>query len=198
MEKITNLSQLDVNGVYSYADYLTWQFEQAVEIIKGKLMPMAAPNRKHQHISWQLSGAFFNTLKGYPCQAYAAPFDVRLYDRKKSFKANNHVFTVIQPDLCVVCDLTKLDDKGCLGAPDLIIEILSPGNSRKEMKTKKDLYEESGVKEYWVIDATHETLIQYILQPSNKYSPPQIWVSDDTVTSAVFDNLTIVLADIFE
>lgn len=198
MEKITNLSQLDTNGVYSYADYLTWQFEQTVEIIKGKLMPMAAPNRKHQRISWQLSGAFFSILKGYKCQAYAAPFDVRLYDRKKSLKANQNVFTVIQPDLCVICDLTKLDDKGCLGAPDLIIEILSPGNSKKEMKTKKDLYEESGVKEYWVIDATHETLIQYVLQTNNKYSPPQIWVSDDTVVSAVFDNLKIMLTDIFE
>ncbi len=198
MEKITNLSQLDTNGVYSYADYLTWQFEQAVEIIKGKLMPMAAPNRKHQDISWQLTLNVGNTFKHQKCKAYAAPFDVRLYDRKKSLKANQDVFTVIQPDLCVVCDLTKLDDKGCIGAPDLIIEILSPGNSKKEMKTKKDLYEESGVREYWVIDATHETLIQYVLQDNNTYSPPQIWVSDDTVTSAIFDNLKIVLTDIFE
>ena len=113
-------------------------------------------------------------------------------------KANQNVFTVVQPDLCVICDLAKLDDKGCIGAPDLIIEILSPGNSKKEMKTKKDLYEESGVKEYWVIDATHETLIQYVLQMNNKYSPPQIWVSDDTVHSAIFDNLKIVLTEIFD
>ncbi len=88
MKKITDISQLDPQGVYTYADYLTWQFEQTVELIKGKLLRMAAPNRKHQDISWQLSGRFYTAFKGVPCKAYAAPFDVRLLDKKKSLKAN--------------------------------------------------------------------------------------------------------------
>ena len=198
MKKITDISQLDPQGIYTYADYLTWQFEQAVELIKGKLTKMAAPSRKHQDISWQLSGRFYAVFKNLSCRAYAAPFDVRLLDKKKSLKANKDVLTVVQPDLCVICDKTKLDDKGCLGAPDLIIEILSASNSKKEMKTKKALYEENEVREYWIIDPTHETLIQYALQENGIYSPPQIYVNDETVQSAVFAELKIDLAELFE
>lgn len=198
MKKITDISQLDPQGVYTYADYLTWQFEQAVELIKGKLMRMAAPNRKHQRISWQLSGRFFNVLKGQRCEAYAAPFDVRLLDKQKSLKANKDVLTVVQPDLCVICDKEKLDEKGCIGAPDLIIEILSASNSKKEMRTKKALYEENEVKEYWIIDPTHETLLQYSLQEDGTYTPPQIFVNDEIVQSTVFETLTINLSEIFE
>lgn len=198
MKKITDISQLDPQGVYTYADYLTWQFEQAVELIKGKLMRMAAPNRKHQKISWELSGHFYLNLKGLRCDAYAAPFDVRLLDKKKSVKANKDVLTVVQPDLCVICDKEKLDEKGCIGAPDLIIEILSTSNSKKEMRTKKALYEENEVKEYWIIDPTHETLLQYSLQDNGTYTPPQIFVNDEIVQSSIFATLTVNLSEIFE
>jgi Uma2 family endonuclease len=198
MEKITNLSQLDLNGTYTYADYLTWKFEQTVELIKGHLLKMSAPNRKHQEISWQLSGVFFTTFKNRKCKAYAAPFDVRLLDKNKSLKENKDVLTVVQPDLCIICDKSKLDEKGGIGAPDLIVEILSPGNSTKEMKTKKLLYEECGVREYWVIDPTHETLIQYFLQENGTYSSPQIYVSSELVQSAIFPELQVALMDIFE
>jgi len=148
MATITSLSQLDPKGTYTYADYLTWKFEQALEVIRGKILPMAAPSRTHQRLSWNLTVTFGNHFKNHRCEAYAAPFDVRLYDRKKSLKADRDIYTVVQPDLCVVCDLTKLDERGCLGAPDLIVEILSPGNSAREMKIKKDLYAECGVREY--------------------------------------------------
>lgn len=198
MKKITDISQLDPNGVYTYADYLTWQFEQAIELIKGKIMKMAAPSRRHQKISFQLSGKFYTAFKGLRCEAYAAPFDVRLLDKKKSAKANEDVLSVVQPDLCVICDKSKLDDKGCIGAPDLIVEILSSSNSKKEMRTKKDLYEENGVKEYWIIDPTHETLLQYTLQDNGLYTPPQIFVSDEMVQSFCFPNLWIDLFKLFE
>ncbi len=198
MKKITDISQLDPQGIYTYADYLTWQFEQAVELIKGKLLKMAAPNRKHQRISWQLSGRFYIILKGQPCEAYAAPFDVRLLDKKKSLKANKDVLTVVQPDLCVICDKEKLDEKGCIGAPDLIVEILSASNSKKEMRTKKELYEENEVKEYWIIDPTHETLLQYTLQENGTYTAPIIFVNDEIVQSTTFPSLTIDLNEIFE
>ena len=198
MKKITDISQLDPNGVYTYADYLTWQFEQTVELIKGKLLKMAKPNRKHQGISFQLSGRFYATFKELKHDAYAAPFDVRLFDKKKSLKANKDVLTVVQPDLCVICDKEKLDEKGCIGAPDLIIEILSASNSKKEMRTKKELYEENGVKEYWIIDPTHETLLQYNLQENGIYTPPFILVNDETVQSTVFPTLQIDLSELFE
>jgi hypothetical protein len=96
MEKITQLSQLDSNSIYNYADYLTWQFEQSVALIHGKIFQRASPNRKHQTISWELSGPFYNFFRNRRCQAYTAPFDVRLYDKKKSLKANKDIFTVVQ------------------------------------------------------------------------------------------------------
>lgn len=197
MEKITNIAQLDPNGFYTYSDYLTWQFEQAVELIKGRLLKMSAPNRKHQKISWQLSGIFYITFKKIGCDAYTAPFDVRFLDKTQSIKENKEIATVVQPDLCVICDKTKLDDKGCLGAPDLIVEILSASNSKKEMRTKKELYEENSVPEYWIIDPTHETLLQYVLQENGMYWPPKIFVSDEIVQSVVLPSLKIDLNEIF-
>ena len=197
MENIVSLSQLDIeNGVYTYADYLTWKFDQTVELIKGKIFEMSAPNRKHQGISMEISGIVYNTFKGHNCRFYAAPFDVRLYDRIKSQKANKDIFTVIQPDFCVVCDLDKLDKKGCLGAPDLIIEILSPGNSSKEMKTKKLLYEESGVREYLIFDPEHEHVLQFHLTDSGVYSPPTIFI-DEILQSVIFPDLFIDLNEVF-
>ena len=197
MKKVTDISELDINGVYTYADYLTWQLEQTVEIIKGKILRLSAPSRRHQDISWQLSGVFYKAFQGVACKAYAAPFDVRLVDKQKSVRANKDVLTVVQPDLCVICDKAKLDDKGCIGAPDLVVEILSASNSKKEMRTKKELYEENEVKEYWIIDPTHETLLQYSLQDNGTYTPPQIFVHDETVQSTVFPTLQIELSLIF-
>ncbi|NJN34983.1 MAG: Uma2 family endonuclease [Saprospiraceae bacterium] len=197
MSNITSLSQLDLNKKYSYADYLTWQFEQAVEIIKGKILPMAAPSRKHQGISFKLSGIFYNTFEKHDCNVYAAPFDVRLYDKKNSIEANKDVYTVVQPDLCVICDEAKLDDKGCIGAPDLIVEILSPGNSAKEMRIKKDLYAESGVREYWIIDPEHENAFQFLLEKEDTYSPPTIYINEDVLDCHIFPDLKISLIKVF-
>jgi Uma2 family endonuclease len=199
MEQITHLSQLDItNGLYSYADYLTWKFDQTVEILRGKIFPMAGPSRRHQGISWKLSGLFYTTFKNQECRAYAAPFDVRLHDRTKSEKANKDIYTVVQPDICVICDLEKLDDKGCIGSPDLVIEILSPGNSSKEMKSKKQLYEECGVREYLIFDPERETVFQFHLTDDNVYSPATIYVSEETVTSVIFPELQMDLTEVFQ
>lgn len=199
MEKITSLSQLDLNGIYTYADYLTWQFEQAVELIKGKILPMAAPSRRHQAISRELNGVFYNYFKKHQCEFFAAPFDVRLFDKVKTIKANKDVYTVIQPDICIICDNAKLDEKGCKGAPDLIVEILSPGNSKKEMRTKKRLYEENLVKEYWIIDFDHEQTFQFILdEQQSVYQPPVICVSDEVLECALFSDLKIDLEELFK
>jgi Uma2 family endonuclease len=198
MSEITSLSQLDLNGTYSYADYLTWKFEEALELIKGKIIPMSAPSRRHQKISWQLTVSIGTHFKHHDCQAFAAPFDVRLYDKRKSVKANQDVLTVVQPDICIICDESKLDDKGCIGAPDLVIEILSPGNSSKEMRTKKELYEENGILEYLIFDPEHETVHQFNLLESGVYSSPVIYINEDTMTSVVFPDLHIDLMEIFK
>lgn len=112
----------------------------------------------------EIEWAFFNHFNNQPCEAYAAPFDVRLYNCTRSLKADRDIYTVVQPDLCIICDLEKLDERGCLGAPDLVVEILSPGNAVREMKIKKELYGESGVREYWIVDPARETLTRYNLE----------------------------------
>ncbi len=194
---ITQLSQLDRQGTYSYADYLTWRFEQALEVIKGRIFPMAAPSRTHQKISWYLGGTFYSYFKSHRCEAYAAPFDVRLYNRIKSVKADKDIYTVVQPDLCVICDLEKLDERGCLGAPDLVVEILSPGNSSREMKIKRDLYAESGVREYWVVDPDRQTVTRYNQETDDQYGRPLIFVSDEPMPSVIFPDFTLILTELF-
>jgi Uma2 family endonuclease len=197
MADIVSFSQLDLNGNYSYADYLTWKIEHALEIIKGKILPMASSNRVHQKLSWKLTVIFDQYFETQKYEAYAAPFDVRLYDKTKSDKADKDIYTVVQPDMIVVCDLEKLDDGGCIGAPDLVLEILSPGNSNKEMKLKKDLYSESGVREYWILDPIHETLTRYNAEEDGFFGRPLIF-SSEIVSSVIFPNFKLDLVHLFQ
>jgi len=196
----TDPSQLDSNATYTYADYLTWQIDATVELIKGKIMAMSpAPGTSHQGISWQLSGVLFNFFKHQPCRAYTAPFDVRLYDRKKSVHDNQDIYSVVQPDLCVICDTSKIDAKGCLGAPDWIIEILSPGNSKKEMQIKYQLYQESGVKEYWLVYPGEKAVHQFLLnEETEKYQLLNMYAGEDIATPVLFPDCRIDLQEVFE
>jgi Uma2 family endonuclease len=196
---ITSLSQLDLNDTYSYADYLKWRFDERLELIKGKIFKMSpAPSMQHQQISRRLCRDFFGFFtEKQPCQVFDAPFDVRLYDKNKSLKANKDIFTVVQPDICVICDKKKLDNRGCLGSPDLIIEILSLGNSKREMKTKFDLYQESGVREYWLVYPYEESVTKFILNDADKFEYAGQYANDDMISPTIFPNFTIDLKDIF-
>lgn len=197
MKPITKFSQLDLTKQYSYADYLTWQFKERVELIRGWISKMSpAPSTGHQTISWDFTYYFANYFRKTDCKTFAAPFDVRLLDSKKS-KKDQQVFTVVQPDICVICDEKKLDERGCIGAPDLIIEIVSPGNSKREMKTKYELYEENGVKEYWIANPLEKNIMLYILK-AKKYHLKKIYFDDDTIESVMFKGLVIDLKEIFK
>lgn len=189
--EITSLNQLDlVNGIYSYADYLVWKIKERVELLKGKIFEMSAPSPIHQEISGNLQGALFVFLKNSKCKLYTAPFDVRFPQ-----KGESQVYTVVQPDLCVVCDFEKIDSKGCVGAPDLVVEILSPGNSKKEMKSKFALYQEEGVREYWIVDPERELVFVYVAD--NKKFKPTIPIADDYVYSTIFPDFKIHTSDLF-
>lgn len=199
MATITQLSQLDLNATYSYADYLTWRLDETVELIKGKIMLMSpAPNVKHQSVSWRLNGVLYNYFKNKSCRAFSAPFDVRLYDRRKSVKADREIYTVVQPDLCVICDKDKLTEQGCLGAPDWIIEILSPGNSKRDMRTKYQLYQESGVIEYWLVYPYEQAAHQFVLdEQSGQYRLVDMFSNEDRAVPHIFPDLEIDLAEVF-
>ncbi len=199
MPKITQLSQLDLNQSYSYADYLTWQFDETVELIKGKIMLMSpAPNVRHHDVSTRLTALLHNYFKSKNCRVFAAPFDVRLYDRKKSILASKEIQTVVQPDLCVICDTSKLDAQGCNGAPEWIIEILSKGNSKKEMQIKYELYAESGVSEYWLVYPYEQAVYQFILDDNGRYQLKAMYANNGLAEAHLFPELTIDLSEVFE
>ena len=189
---ITNIEQLDpINGVYTYADYVLWNIKERLEIIKGKIFRLDTPDVSHQRISGNLIGEFYNYFKGKSCKLFAAPFDV-VFKNEKGIEDS-----VVQPDICVVCDSKKLEnDKRCLGAPDLIIEILSPGNTKKEMRYKYELYEEAGVYEYWVVRPIDKEITQFVLENGKYRALPPI-IEGDIVSSVKFPELTVATEDIF-
>lgn len=193
---ITDLSQIDEKKRYTYADYLLWQFKERVELIKGKIFKMSpAPGTVHQKISRELSFRIFGFFNDKNCEAFSAPFDVRLPIMGNKDK---ETLTVVQPDLCVVCDLEKLDERGCEGAPDLIVEILSPGNSKKEMREKFEVYEEAGVKEYWLVNPIDKTVLIYVLGEQHSFIGLQPLTEDQNLQSTLFPDLIIKLGDIFK
>lgn len=196
---VAKFEDLDPNGTYTFADYLTWQFKERVELIKGKIFKMAMPSEKHQRVSGNLYGLVWAHLKGQPCKAYHPPFDVRLvkppYLRKVTDKS---IYTVVQPDLTVVCDMSKVDDKGCLGAPHLVVEILSPSTGDKDLNEKKDIYEFSEVPEYWIVHPQDGTVVVYLLNDQNKYVIDGFYAYNAKIKAHSIPNLEIDLNDVFE
>ena len=194
---ITKFSQLDLKGTYSYADYLLWQFSERVELIKGKIFKMSpAPSSSHQDISMNLTRIIDKVFYKTHCKFYVAPFDVRLINFKES-TPENKIMSVVQPDLCVICDRSKVDIKGCLGSPDLVVEILSLGNSKKEMDTKFDLYQEKKILEYWIVDPFQKTILIYVLE-NDRYIGLKPFIEDSKIISPTFPNLKVSAKKVFE
>lgn len=188
---------LDLNRLYSYADYLQWQFEESLELIRGKVFWMSpAPKRQHQDISKKLFLKIAQFLEQERCQVYFAPFDVRLPAQAADNSKADQITTVVQPDICVICDPVKLDDRGCLGAPDLIIEIVSPSTAAKDTGIKFELYESSGVAEYWIV-YPEGTIHVYWLDEKGKYYQAGIYSKIHPLEVKTLPGLTIDLAQIF-
>ena len=182
--------------VYTYADYLTWPEEESWELIEGVPYDMSpAPGIKHQSISSNLHGAIWNYLKGKPCKVFAAPIDV-IFPHNHREKDEN-VTTVVQPDIIVVCDSSKLTPTHCKGAPDLIIEILSPSTASKDMKQKRDLYEKNGVKEYWIVDPSNMT-VQIYEFINEQYGKPDTYGAADMIQVGIFEDLKMNMVEVFE
>ncbi len=171
---------------------MLWQFQERVELIKGFILKMSpAPNRFHQTVSLNVSSTFFQKFKHQKCNIYVAPFDVRL-----SIKSKKKDSTVVQPDLCIVCDKSKLDDQGCNGAPDLIVEIISPNNRKHDMDTKFKLYEEAGVLEYWIIESIDKVVLVYTLR-DGIYIGLKPFTEGEIFESPLFPEMKIAMDDVF-
>ena len=194
---------LDLNARYTYADYLTWLDGEARELIHGFIKKMSpVPRLGHarvvRNIYWNLN----SIIKRYNgnCEVFFAPFDVRF--PKQGETANDKIDTVVQPDICVVCDESKLDELGCCGAPDLIVEVLSPSTTKKDVTEKFALYEEYGVKEYWIVHPKDKAINVFLLREDGKYDAGVIYEMEGTakpikVPVHIFENYLIDLNDIF-
>jgi Uma2 family endonuclease len=177
---------------WTYRDYREWELKEGerYEIIHGVAYAMSAPNAYHQSILTALVAKFYNFLEGKPCKVYAAPFDVRLF-----YEEDESDDTVVQPDLTVVFDEKKRGPEGCRGAPDLVVEILSPSNTVIEMDRKFDLYLRAGVREYWLV-APEEKVIHVHRFGGGKISA-RIYGIDDAAASDILPGLEISLKQIF-
>lgn len=193
---ITDISQLDPNGSYSYADYLTWRFTEYVELIKGRIMrKMSAPTSQHQLISSDVHGLIWNHLRGKPCRVYSAPFDVRLM--RSTGNGDAQIQTVVQPDISVICDLGKIDKRGCLGAPDWIIEIVSPNSLVLDIRTKFDLYAENGVAEYWIVFPGEQTALAHARNAVGEYEVTGTYAEPGPMLCRMLPELAIEWTDVF-
>jgi len=191
------MKTLNLSLRYSYADYLTWVDNIRRELINGFAFKMAAPSSTHQIILSNLHRDISHFLRKKPCKVFVAPFDVRLYENGE--KENKKVHTVVQPDICVICDLSKIDKRGCLGSPDLIIEIVSSKNSKRDVKDKFEVYEKFGVKEYWVVRPDEKNVHVFLLNENRKYFLNGIYTQEDSIPVFIFNgDLIINLNDIFE
>jgi Uma2 family endonuclease len=195
--KITSFSQLDLTKQYTYADYLAWQFEERVELLKGWIVRMASPSHAHQFTASRLFRYIDRHFEAHACNVYFAPTDVMFLDKTKTAQKNKNIYTVLIPDLFVVCDLKKMEDGGCFGAPDLVVEILSPSNTKKEMKYKYEIYEENGVKEYWVVHPIEKYAVVHTLGTDDKYHASRYFTDEDALQSVLFPDLSVDLSKVF-
>lgn len=179
---------------YSYTDYLTWNQNERWELLDGVPYMQAAPSRIHQEISMELSTQFHTYLKGKTCRVFAAPFCVRL-DVEKN---DNDVKNVVEPDITIVCDSSKLDERGCKGSPNMIIEILSIASGKNDKLIKFNKYEKAGVKEYWIVEPDQKLISVFILQANGSYGRPEIYSEEDKIKVSIFPDLEIDLKPVFD
>ncbi|MDR1343336.1 MAG: Uma2 family endonuclease [Prevotellaceae bacterium] len=188
---------LDLNKRYTYADYLTWLDDKRRELFDGFIRLMSpAPRVQHQDVSANLGRELHHIVKRNKgkCKLFYAPFDVRL--PKNGEREDNKITTVVQPDICIVCDLSKLlDERGCLGAPDFIAEIQSPATAKYDLREKFGLYEAAGVREYWVVFPLEVAVQVFLLQPDGKYDKGTLYETGK-VPVAIFDGAEIDLKEI--
>ena len=178
--------------LFTYADYKDWDLAEGerYELIYGEVFALSTPNTRHQEILAELLFQFYNFLQGKPCKVYMAPFDVRLF-----YEEDDSDDTVVQPDISIICDRAKIGPEGCRGAPDLVIEILSPSNTAIEMERKLSLYQEAGVREYWIIDPKNNRVRIYRFEEGAILT--YTFGKDDIVPVGIFPELKIALEQVF-
>lgn len=187
---------IEQKNSFTYEDYMNRPDNERWEILDGTPIMMAPPSRVHQKILVELLTQFSTYLRDKTCEVYPAPFGVRL--PKGYEKDDNEIQTVVEPDIAVICDKNKLDDKGCKGAPDLIIEVVSPSSAKIDKLIKFNKYEKSGVKEYWIIEPEAKIVSIFTLGENGRYGRPDIYSDNDNIKVGIFEDLVIKLERVFD
>lgn len=196
---ITSIDELDLSKRYTYADYLTWKLGEMVELIQGKIFRMSpAPSLAHQKASSNLHIIIGSFLRNKDCRIFSAPFDVRL-PLPPNKQTADKIDTVVQPDISIICDASKLDEKGCIGPPEWIIEIISPATSKKDHKDKFELYQNAGVNEYWLVYPTEKIITSYYLGQDGIYltSRTNSYVEGEFVPVKTFEGFQMDVTNVF-
>ena len=180
---------------YTFADVLTWEENERAEIIDGEAVMMAPPSTAHQLISGALFAQLHNFLEGKKCQVIPAPFAVRLFE--KDGDSPDDVDTMVEPDISVVCDRDKLDGKGCKGAPDMVVEILSPSTHRHDRITKYNLYQRAGVREYWIVEPETQTVQVFLRNENGLLLPHESYSREDVAKVNALNGCFIELSKVF-
>lgn len=182
------------NKKYTYADYLTWPEGERWEIIDGSPYMMTAPSWQHQAILVELSKQFANYFTNKICNVFVSPFDLRLPEFNEK---DEDTSTVLQPDILIVCDKSKLQKTGYYGTPALIIEITSPSSNKIDKLYKFNKYEKAGVKEYWIVEPDDKIVTIFSIQDNGRYGRPDIYSEDDNIEVKTFTDLKIDLKQVF-
>jgi len=181
---------------YTYADYLSWPEEERVEILGGRPYLQAAPSRIHQKVLSEIHRQIANYLLDRECEVYPAPFHVVL-DPDEEYEKETDRKHVLEPDISIICDKEKLDDRGCKGSPDLIIEIVSPSTAKRDKIGKFNIYEQAGVREYWIIEPEDKIVSVFTLQNNRRFGRPDLYTEENQVSVSIFEDLIIDLKMVF-
>lgn len=179
---------------YTFADVLTWDESEQVEIIGGEVFMRGTPSRLHQEISGEMFRQLANYLEGKKCRVYHPPFAVRLFELDGD--SPEDVDTMVEPDLTIVCDHDKLDEDGCKGAPDMVVEILSPSTQRHDRLVKLGLYQRAGVREYWIVSPEAETVEVFLLE-DGRFTPRGFYEKTDIAKVHVLEGCFLELCKVF-
>ena len=180
---------------YTFADCLAWDESKHIQIINGEAIVMLTPLRVHQEILGELSRQLANFLVGKKATVFFGPFAVRLFE--KNGDPPESVDTMVLPDISVICDHNKLDEYGCKGAPDMVVEILSPSTQRHDQLVKLRLYQQAGVQEYWIVDPENQTIRVMLIDEDGRFQPQEVYGCEELAKVNILDGCFIELAKVF-
>jgi Uma2 family endonuclease len=195
-EKYQSVEELDASQSYTYADYLEWKFTERIELIRGRVFKTKSVDALVQRAYVRIVTQLYTGLSNTDAKVFHAPFDVRL--PVHNFLVNSDITSVVQPDICAICNASIVDGRGCYGVPDLVMEILSPGDTLQEVESKIELYQDAGLPEYWLVNPSEKSVTVFMLNAEGRFNQGKHYAGKDLVRSTAVQGFIIMVSDIFK